>query len=146
EDGLVVELEPGDYQVELKGIEYGWDKRISAMRVFSSEGEEGDADLGEAWSDVATVAVCDTAWFDRANQDLADTDLMDVIGDNVAGFIDLFEDDSANVPFTSSGFGDGAFPVCELVSGGRRVGFMVQFIECGESYPFPTQDPPGAEE
>jgi len=38
--------------------------------------------------------------------------------------------------FVNSGFGDGTFPVYELVSAGGRWGVEVVFIEPGTPYPF----------
>jgi hypothetical protein len=40
------------------------------------------------------------------------------------------------MPFATSGFGDGLYPVYELVADGDRVGVEVEFIAAGAPYPF----------
>jgi hypothetical protein len=57
-------------------------------------------------------------------------------GAQTHGIAVLDEEAGAVMPFVSSGFGDGRFPIYELVSDGSRAGFEVTLIKPGTAYPF----------
>ena len=62
EDGLLVELPPGHYRLQLKGIDYGGDKRVCRLRAVLPDstpvlGEK----LRETWTDTAVPAVAGRA-------------------------------------------------------------------------------------
>ncbi len=145
EDGLVVEVEPGTYAIEAKGIDYVGDRRVSRLRVFQRSGTPPTLGkkIGETWTDTACSAVCDldrfTKEWNALGEDAASDKLQEEYGVEDCGIFRLSPQGSS-VPYVTSGFGDGAFPVFELCSGLKRVGFEIEFIAAGESYPFEPRD------
>jgi len=140
-EGCMVTLTPGLYQVQAKAMAYGEDVRISRLRVvLHGVSPSAGAELGETGTDTASIGVCDHevfahAWGDDNDAsweiispaiDEADTHGIAVL-DKAAGAI---------MPFIHSGFGDGTFPVRELLANGSRVGFEVVFIRSDEPFPF----------
>lgn len=63
-EGVVVELAPGRYQIELKGLDFRGDKRVSLLRLLlpGSRPARGQK-LGETWTDTARTGVCDHETF-----------------------------------------------------------------------------------
>jgi hypothetical protein len=150
EDGLLVELEPGAYVVERKLVDYGGDVRNAVLRVLQpgQDGERG-VQLGTMWTDTGDAGVCDY----QAACEAADADFEgfhERIENAIwhsrepsGGEVALAEGQQPRMVFISSGFGDGTFPVWELVAGGERIGAEVEFIKPGTAYPFGT--PPGGQ-
>lgn len=144
-DGLVVELLPGVYSVDAKVAEYGIDRRVGRLRVSRGVDEYIYGRLlGRTWTDCGRTTVCDIevikdAWGDddeSAYARIADT----VEGASPFGVAILDAPRGAVLPFAESGFGDGEYPVRELVTtaGGHRIGIEVMFIRPGRRYPFAT--------
>jgi hypothetical protein len=78
--------------------------------------------------------IVEPAWEEPASMErlLAGMGLHDVMGS-----VPIADTPGATVAWIESGFGDGEFPVFELVaSDGSRVGVEVQFIAPDEEYPF----------
>ena len=140
-EGLLVKLGPGPYLVQGKVLNYGGDRRVSGLRVFRTGtipvmGEK----IGETWTDTARTGICDFEAFSKAwgNDDDAAYGIIEPFldkGDNV-GVAVLDESGGAIMPFVHSGFGDGTFPVLELLEDGKRMGFEIEFIADGTKYPF----------
>jgi hypothetical protein len=143
EDGILVEVSPGTYHVQVKGMEYGRDKRVSRLRAVLV-GAGGvpvlGQQLGETWTDTALTGICDFEVFKKAwGNDEATSHKR--IGQAIEeadsfGIAELDRTAGAIMVFVSSGFGDGTFPVLELRENGRRAGFEIQFIAEDEPYPF----------
>jgi hypothetical protein len=125
EDGMLVELQPGLYQVERKLVDYDGDLRNAALRVIrpNQPGERG-AQLGTTWTDTGDTGMCDY----QAACDAADADvegfyerIEQAIWQSRAhsgGEVALGDGPQQRMIFASSGLGDGTFPVWELVAGG----------------------------
>jgi len=145
EDGLVVELEPGEYRVEATGMDFDGDRRISGLRVIrpNSTATRGNR-LGETWTDTATCSVCELdavqkEWNSLGEEPAADKLMEEYERGEGCGIFRVTECASV-IPYVSSGFGDGAFPVFELIQDGKRVGIEVEFISPNNGYPFgPTK-------
>lgn len=143
EDGILVDLPSGRYNVSARVLDYGADKRVSRLRV-AREGASvrlGDL-LGTTWTDTAKTGVCDYhAYLDAwgADNEAAWT----IVGPTLEnagthGIAVLDEARGAVLPFVSSGFGDGEFPVYELLdeASGARVGVQIEFMPPDLPYPF----------
>jgi len=146
EDGLVVKAPSGSYVIQAKVIAYGCDRRISRLRAVLDgfQVQLGDK-IGETWTDTATTAICDLRVFSEAwgDDDDASYAKIEEALDNAEAFgvAVLSEAAGAVAPFVSSGFGDGTFPVFQVVKEGKRVGFEVEFI--AENTPYAFDEPSG---
>ncbi len=91
-------------------------------------------------TDTANVGLCDFDVFARAcggDHEASWEIISPAIEEaEILGIAVLDEEAGAVMPFVRSGFGDGTFPVFELVSNGSRVGFEITFIKPGTPYPF----------
>jgi hypothetical protein len=141
EDGLLVRATPGEYLLQAQVTAYGSDRRISRLRglLKGTQGKLG-AKLGETWTDTATTAICDFQLFSKAwgaDDEISYAKIEKGLeaAEN-HGIAVLDKDREAVAPFVASGFGDGTFPVYELVQRRRRVGFEIEFIAEGVPYPF----------
>jgi hypothetical protein len=141
EGGCIMDLAPGMYSLQTKTMVYDGDERVSRLRaVQSGISATLGAQIGEAGCDTARIGICDEEVFSRACEELGDdveetllTAPNDVEGD-LWGVVVLNRTLGAVMPFVDSGFGDGTYPVRELVAEGRRVGFEIVFIESGGPY------------
>ena len=142
EDSVAIPAAPGAYSVECRTMSYGSDRRISRMRVYptgasTTVGRElGTVDVdwgGIAITDVDVLApsVNDhmdeySRWFDQ-----------DVFGkhDEPAGVLRWIPA-GTDIPYADGGFGDGTYPVYELVNNEMAIGLEVVFISPDEKYPF----------
>jgi hypothetical protein len=67
EDGVLVDLPPGRYHVQITGIDYGGDKRIARLRaVLSGAAPTLGKQLGETWTDTAMTGICDCKVFSKS--------------------------------------------------------------------------------
>lgn len=143
----VVELPPGNYGLEAKVMDYRHDdcqdKRISRLRIVSPDKHvEVGAEIGSTWTDVGSIGVCDHEVLMKVVEDEADA-LFDRIDEEVwkdfgigHGSVILDEKSGAAIHVVGSGFGDGEFPVHEILSASGRVGCETEFIRRGTPYPF----------
>jgi hypothetical protein len=140
-EGCMVNVTPGVYHVQVRAIVYGDDVRISRLRMLR-QGVRPTVgiELGETGTDTGNIGIRDQKVFARAwGHD--DEAAWEIIGPTIEdaethGIAVLDEAAGAVMPFVSSGFGDGTFPVRELVSDGARAGFEVVFIPPDTPYPF----------
>ena len=141
DDGLLIELPPGKYEVQAQVLDYGGDRRPARLRVCLSEANATfGSQIGETWTDTATTGICDFEIFSAAwgeAKDAAFKMIQPALQDSYYhGVAVLNANVGAIMPFLHSGFGDGHYPVYELTAAGRRVGFEVEFIGAGKDYPF----------
>ena len=153
-DGILISSKPGKYQVQIKGIDFSGDRRVSRLKVFlQNESPTLGKQAGETWTDTAQTGIVDYESFSKAwgdDDDASYKKLQDKL-ESAENFGVVKFDKSANavMPFVSSGFGDGSFPVLELVTNGQVVGVEVEFISAEMEYPFeprPNVDAPEKEE
>lgn len=141
-DGLLVRAAPGNYAVSAKCLYFNGDRRIARLRLLLEGATKAvvGARVGKTWSDTGAIGVIDhkvfsEAWgddddasYERIRETIEDVEFCDVAI--------LSRAKGAIMPFVESGFGDGTFPVYELLEKRRRVGIEVEFIADAKSYPF----------
>ncbi|MBL9135468.1 MAG: SEL1-like repeat protein [Verrucomicrobiales bacterium] len=140
-EGFLVDLKPGVYQVQVEVANFGGDRRISRMRLlFKAARPTRGKKIGKTWTDTGTTGVCDLETFSQAwNQDPRKSSriLASALESEADfGIAALTARKAAILPFVQSGFGDGQFPVFELMQRGQRVGCEIEFIATNKKYPF----------
>jgi hypothetical protein len=131
-DGLQIDINPGNYKVQAKVLNYGSDLVISRVRVIlpGIEPEPG-VEIGRTRTDIAMIGICDPEAFQTEfeNQGKAAWDRIEgmIFAGKLSGIAELNKQSGAVMPFVSSGSSDGEYPVFDLVDGGKRVGIEVQF-------------------
>lgn len=142
EDSPVVDLPPGRYRAECRGVAYGCGRWVSRLRAVR-EGCDGllGAVVGEAWADVANIGLADLEPFAVYSAALLEAEAGAPIfrrleSITTVGMLHLDPPGGAWMPLVESGWGDGTFPVFELVDRGERVGLEVEFIPHGTPYPW----------
>lgn len=144
EEGLTVLLEPTVYCVEAKVVDYGADRRVGRLRILAPNAGRpvGGARLGRTWTDTGKTGVCDLVVFGEAwgpDEDVSYRRIAPTVeAPTPFGVAVLNESTGAVMPFVESGFGDGEYPVQELLNATdrRRIGAEVVFIRQGRNYPF----------
>lgn len=137
-DGLVIGLPSARYGLEARVMDYGDDKRISRLKLVQDVPHELGELLGTTFADVGYTGACDhEALLDSVvgNEEAAEKLAQEVFEIDEYGKAALSDDPEAVMHVVSSGFGDGEFPVRELISESRRIGVEVEFIEAGAPYP-----------
>ncbi len=145
-DGISVQAPPGIYTVEAKAIDFDGDRRISRLRVLQ-RGKKPciGKQLGDTWTDTAMTGICDLEILSKEwtaiGQDKAEEKLQEEYerGEDCGVF--TLKSKGTKVPFVSSGFGDGTFPIFELCDSEDRVGFEIEFIFVSTPYPFEPSIP-----
>lgn len=142
DDSPVVDLPPGRYRAECQGVAYGRGRWVSRLRAVR-EGCDGllGAVVGEAWADVANIGLADLEPFAVYSAALLEAEAGAPIfrrleSITTVGMLHLDPPGGAWMPLVESGWGDGTFPVFELVDRGERVGLEVEFIPHGTPYPW----------
>ncbi len=124
-----------DFLIQCKGVRYGDDTRIAAMRTIPPgiEIKRGNK-IGTIPIDFGGVAVVDIDVI--APQSQKDEDdwiewLEDIhFSDEADGPLRIFyqKETGSKIPCVDAGFGDGTYDVFELLSNGAVVGLEVEFI------------------
>ena len=140
-EGCMIELAPGSYQAQAKIMAYGRDTRISRLRVVRpGVAATVASQVGDTGTDTGNIGIYDYDLFARAwgSDNDASWEIISpaIESADTHGIAVLDESVGAVMPFVSSGFGDGSFPVHELQADDVRVGFEVIFIQPDERYPF----------
>jgi len=136
---LALKVQPGTYELSVKVMDYGTDKRISRLRVARAGADpELGRKVGTVWADVGRTGVCDAERFVAVEPLKDEQRWTETIGAalDAAETPGIASFEGVEMPFVASGFGDGEFPVYRLQSGGEPVGAEVQFIKPTERYPF----------
>ena len=141
-EGCVVEVPPGDYRVEAKGIDFEGSRFVSRMRVLregSQDATVGDV-VGEVKTDSAQIGVADQialkAAFDAACGDDGDA-AVEMLEANTNADVGIFQPDprgDTRLVYMWSGHGDGGYSVMQLLSGGQCVGIECEFIDASKPY------------
>jgi hypothetical protein len=146
-EGCMVSVRPGRYEIKVKAMVYGNEVRIARLRAVTETDKPALGEkIDETGTDSATIGVCDFPTFSQ------------LFGKNKEAAIEAFKSmmhptrphsivELSNAPGGStaavhSGFGDGTFPVYELLHHSERAGFEVVFIKPDEPYPFEVEDKP----
>jgi len=144
EDGCVVKVPKGDYAVQAKAMDFAGRKRVSRLRVVLQTAENpalGD-EVGEAGTDTARIAVCDIGALDAAvgSDDDQFQELVTAHDYKECGVVKFRLTRPVEMPYVSSGFGDGSGPVFELTAGRRRVGVELEFLRPGYVFEDPDDE------
>lgn len=141
-DGVMVEVASGCYEVFVEGQSYGTDGRIARLVVKQPNTVPvRGSKRGSFGVDVASAAVCDgdvlESWAsssEEAWEEWLDTFInRDYDGEDLAGFFPCPGANTSMV-YTSTGFGDGCYPVYELTMDGRIVGAEAVFLLPDQGY------------
>lgn len=129
----IVEVPAGEYHVAAKVIAYEDETtRPSRIRAVSDLPATLGSEIGSIGVDHWRAAIFDPDAIDRAGATLTDDDgeaLQRQIDDiDVLGLVQIATHPEAVLPTVFAGFGDGCYPVYELVRDGERVGLEVVFI------------------
>ena len=143
---LIIEVPVSDYLVEAKVADYGADARVSRLRAMMSEAEVRlGCIIGDTWTDTGKTGLGDydacLALGSSLTSDEMNNFLKEQIAGQFRGIVFLEKARPSILPFVESGFGDGAFPVHELVTSDGRIGVEIEFIKPGDSYPFESAPP-----
>ena len=131
-DGETVEVSPGTYQVQARVMDWADDRRVSRLRVTSCQDVRLGGQVGSVGVDSAQVGVVDWDAAQRASEGLDAEGEQEVISGldapTLGGVACWSRAEGVFMPWVSSGFGDGNFPIYELLTGDIRVGAEVVFI------------------
>jgi hypothetical protein len=121
------------YEVAAKIMTYPDDRRVSRLRAALDERATMGSPLARVGVDFAQVGVFDPVVLDSAAEKMDNSEGEDMLTalDAITeyGVVHLGKDPVATMPTVVSGFGDGSYPIYELVRDeGRRAGVEVIFI------------------
>ena len=143
--GCTVKVPAGEYAVQSKAMDFGGRKRVSRLRVVLDPAANPrlGKQVGETGTDTARMSICDIAALDdaiggdddRFQEQITAHDYKD------CGVLKFRMKKIISMPYVSTGFGDGGFPVFELRSGRRRVGLELEFIPPNYVVVAPEEDP-----
>jgi len=126
------DVECGTYRVLGKIMTFPGDRRVSRLRANLHEPSSFGSRLGNVGVDFAQVGVFDPVILDEAGAKMDNTEGEKMVADLAAilefGVVQLGPDERALMPLAVSGFGDGGYPIHELLLDGKRVGVEVVFI------------------
>jgi hypothetical protein len=133
-----LQLPPGLYAVEGRGVAFGTDHRVAALRCVrsgSSNLSKG-SQIGEVGVDTGRIGLCDVEEFGAAVDQIGEDAFSELLDESDFGAGVITPKEGVIFPFVDSGFGDGTYPVFGLRSGNELVGFEVILIAEDEKYPF----------
>jgi hypothetical protein len=126
------DVECGAYRVMAKRMTYPGDRRVSRLRAILQKPSSFGSRLGDVGVDFAQVGVFDPVVLDEAAEKMDAVESEKMVADLDAiqdfGVVQVGCDQRAIMPLTVSGFGDGGYPIHELLLNGKRVGVEVVFI------------------
>jgi hypothetical protein len=133
-DGCVVKVPSGKYVVEGIGIACGRDRFVSRLRVRlkTAKNPTLGKELGNAGTDFGTIGVCEIDAFEAAFKKDGGADQVQAAVDSVMGgdigILTVPEFPDAIMPYVPTG-SDGSGPVIAVMSGGKRAGIELPFME-----------------
>lgn len=138
DDGLKVNLPPGEYELQVSAFVGEREKRIARLRGIQKGvkpilGKE----IGKVSTDCAMLGIYDRKNFQSLLRQGSEVfyewgeAAMDIVSKPYGILVQSLKK-SAILPVVTSGFGDGEYPVFELTRDGKRVGFEVEFIAEGK--------------
>ncbi|WP_010581967.1 hypothetical protein [Schlesneria paludicola] len=126
------DVESGTYRIMVKTITYPGDRRVSRLRAILTEPSSLGPRLDDVGVDFAQVGIFDPVVLDEAGEKMDNAESEKMVADLDAiqefGVVQLGADERAIMPLAVSGFGDGGYPIHELLLDGKRVGIEVVFI------------------
>jgi len=125
-------VECGKYRVMAKIVTYPGDRRVSRLKAILHEPSSLGSRLDDVGVDFAQVGIFDPVILDEAGEkmDNVESEMMVAALGAIQefGVVQLGADERAIMALAVSGFGDGGYPIHELLLDGKRVGIEVVFI------------------
>jgi hypothetical protein len=138
-EGCIISLRPGLYNMLVKTVVYGDDVRIARIQVVTGSDKLNlGGKIDETGTDSATVGVYDfktLSPFSEESREAVKNAFQSASSQNHY-IIEVGGASGGRMAIVHSGFGDGTFPVYELLTNSERAGFEVVFIPTGQPYPF----------
>jgi hypothetical protein len=144
DDGCVVKVPAGTYVLEAKVMDFAGHKKISRVRAILSGTLEPrlGKEIGEAGTDSALIGLCDIGALETAvSRD--HEKFQQAIKDHPGAYFGIIRINihgQVEIPFVSSGLGDGTGPVAELKANRRRIGIELEFIAADHVVEFGEPD------
>lgn len=130
-----INVKPGKFNIECKGVRFGEDVRIAGLRAYPKDRKvTRGKKIGEIPIDMGGVSIVDITTIElsvRENDERYEEWLEEILyGENHSLlFVHLWEPTQTKIPCVDGGFGDGLFDVYELKnSNGVTVGLEIEFI------------------
>jgi hypothetical protein len=137
-EGCTVKVLPGQYRVEVKGMDFKGRRVPSRVRVFAKATRHFTlgARVGQAITDMAQVGICDIAELNsvvsKKHMKEFEQDLQAQVTETMfGGQTFLYGKRTFQMAFVASGCGDGAYDVYALESRGKIVGIETEFLPAG---------------
>jgi hypothetical protein len=134
-ESCTVEVPPGTYQVELKGMDFKGVRVISRVRVFGSNAPKWTlgARQGEAITDCGMIGICDMRALEAAvtkrHAKEFEKDVREAtVPPSTCIEKFLYGKKSFDIARVLSGIGDGGYDVYALESTGKVIGVEVEFL------------------
>ena len=126
------DVESGTYRVMAKIITYPGDRRVSRLRAILTQPSTFGPGLYDVGVDFAQVGIFDPVVLDEAGENMDNAKGEEMLADLGAiqefGVVRLGADERAIMAVAVSGFGDGGYPIHDLLLDGKRVGVEVVFV------------------
>lgn len=144
-EAYTASLPAGTFEVKVKVMPFGWDVRVSRLRIVRTDSPLvlGNQ-MGEIGIDAANIAICNFPPHEAAKDELTGEKIYAALVDQ-NGLAKIFKPDGPAedvIVAISTGFGDGRYPIYELTNDAGRAGLELVFIKPGTGYIFPDQSAP----
>lgn len=132
-DGVTVDLTPGPYAMEIQLIHDEVDFRVAKLRVTCEPNPVLSDVIDEVSVDFGRLGIGDAKEIENTGSKLSFEEAQERLSvlDAETFYGKIIWDNVRNIemPFVSSGYGDGCYKVRELKHKGKRVGVLVDFLE-----------------
>jgi hypothetical protein len=126
------DVECGTYRAAVKLIQYPVERRVARLRVLIGEAAMLGPEVGEVGVDFAQVGIFDPIILNAVSERMDTIQGEKVFGELIAiepyGVVHFGDDEAAIMLVARSGFGDGGYPIRDLLHNDIRVGVEVIFI------------------
>ena len=126
------EIANATYDVAIKLMNYPGDQRVSRLRVLLGQTADFGPRLEDVGVDFAQVGVFDPRVLEKASESLSEKQCEELIEQfntmHLYSVAQFGSEPNAMMPFANSGFGDGRYPIHDLLRDGNRVGIEIVFI------------------
>lgn len=131
-DGLVVQVCPGLYHVQVAVLSESGYRIVSRLRAYSCEDHLLAGGLGAVSVDFARLGIGDNAQISGVTNaitpEMAEPIWQSLETDELFGVVPWNVEAGVEMPFVTPGDGDGRYEVHELLNGQSRVGVQIEFL------------------
>jgi len=132
---IEIHVNPGEFNVECKGVRLGDDVRIAGLRVYPQyQRMTRGAKIGEIPVDIGGISIVDIVTIEsslREDEERYEDWLEEILyGENLSLLsVHFWEPTQTKIPRVEGGFGDGLYGVYELKNDiGEIVGLEIEFV------------------